>query len=43
MVALEEPEIRAIPIEAAISKIKHVPVHSDLVETARDMGISFGD
>lgn len=43
MVALEEPEIKAIPIEDAISQIKHVPVHSDLVETARDMGISFGD
>ena len=43
MVALDPPTIKAIPIEDAISKIKHVPLDSDIVQTARDVGISFGD
>ena len=43
MVALDPPNIRAVPIADAISKIKRVPVDSDMVETARDVGISFGD
>ena len=43
MVALDPPDVRAVPLEAAISRIKHVPLESDLVQTARDVGISFGD
>ena len=43
MVALDPPNIRAVPIEDAIKKIKRVPIDSDMVETARDVGISFGD
>jgi 6-phosphofructokinase 1 len=43
MVALDPPEIKAVPLEVAISKIKRVPLNSDLVQTARDVGISFGD
>ncbi len=43
MVALDPPDIRAVPLTTAISKIKRVPVDSDLVQTARDVGISFGD
>ena len=43
MVALDPPEIRAVPLEDAISHIKRVPVHSDTVRTARDLGVSFGD
>jgi ATP-dependent phosphofructokinase / diphosphate-dependent phosphofructokinase len=43
MVALVPPDVRAVPIEDAISKIKHVPLDSDIMQTARDVGISFGD
>jgi ATP-dependent phosphofructokinase / diphosphate-dependent phosphofructokinase len=43
MVALDPPEIRAVPLEDAIRQIKTVPIHSDTVMTARDFGISFGD
>jgi 6-phosphofructokinase 1 len=43
MVALDPPNIRAVPIAAAIKQIKHVRVDSDVVQTARDVGISFGD
>ena len=43
MVALDPPDIKAVPLEDAISRIKYVPVNSDTVETARDVGTSFGD
>ena len=43
MVALDPPDIHAVPIEDAIKQIKRVPVNSDTVETARDLGTSFGD
>jgi 6-phosphofructokinase 1 len=43
MVALDPPNIIAVPMAEAIRKIKHVPLDSDLVQTARDVGISFGD
>ncbi|HEY0672716.1 MAG TPA: ATP-dependent 6-phosphofructokinase [Longimicrobiales bacterium] len=43
MVALAPPNIVAVPIADAIRQIKHVPLDSDLVQTARDVGISFGD
>jgi ATP-dependent phosphofructokinase / diphosphate-dependent phosphofructokinase len=43
MVALDPPEIRAVPLEDAIRQIKTVPINSDTVITARDFGISFGD
>lgn len=43
MVALDPPDIRAVPIEDAISRIKRVPLGSDIMQTARDVGISFGD
>jgi ATP-dependent phosphofructokinase / diphosphate-dependent phosphofructokinase len=43
MVALDPPDIKAVPIEDAISRIKHVPLDSDIMQTARDVGISFGD
>jgi 6-phosphofructokinase 1 len=43
MVALHPPEVRAVPLEEAIAHIKYVPVDGDIVQTARDMGISFGD
>jgi 6-phosphofructokinase 1 len=43
MVALDPPEIRAVPIDEAIRHVKTVPVTSDTVQTARDLGTSFGD
>jgi 6-phosphofructokinase 1 len=43
MVALQNNEIRAVPIADAIATIKNVPLDSDVVMTARDLGISFGD
>lgn len=43
MVALDPPEVKAVPLEDAVRQIKTVPVHSDTVMTARDIGISFGD
>ena len=42
MVALDPPDIRAVPLEDAIRRIKHVPLDSDMMLTARDIGISFG-
>jgi ATP-dependent phosphofructokinase / diphosphate-dependent phosphofructokinase len=43
MVALDPPAIHAVPLEDAIRQIKTVPTDSDTVQTARDLGISFGD
>ncbi|MDT8368425.1 MAG: ATP-dependent 6-phosphofructokinase [Longimicrobiales bacterium] len=43
MVALDPPEIHAVPIAAAIAKLKLVPLDSDVVHTARSLGISFGE
>ncbi len=43
MVALEPPTVRAIPLEEAVRDLKRVAVDSDTVQTARDIGISFGD
>lgn len=43
MIALDPPGVRAVPIKEAIERIKEVPLDSDVVQTARDIGISFGD
>lgn len=43
MVALAHDTIQAVPIHEAIARIKNVPLDCDLVLTARDVGISFGD
>jgi 6-phosphofructokinase 1 len=43
MVALDAPGIRAVPLAEAVQGIKRVPIDSDTVQTARDLGISFGD
>ena len=42
MVALDRPMVKYVPIEEAIGKMKMVPMDSDTVMTARDLGISFG-
>jgi phosphofructokinase-like protein len=43
MVGLDPPNIVAVSIDEALSKPKRVPVDSDSVATAREIGISFGD
>jgi 6-phosphofructokinase 1 len=43
MVALDPPEVLAVPLREAIASIKTVPRESDVVVTARRLGISFGD
>jgi 6-phosphofructokinase 1 len=43
MVALVPPRVEGVPIADAISRMKTVSIHSDTVETARDLGICLGD
>jgi 6-phosphofructokinase 1 len=43
MVANRPPDIVAVPIEEVVGRMKLVPPDSDLVATARAMGIGFGD
>jgi 6-phosphofructokinase 1 len=43
MVALQPPDIVTIPICEALRETKRVDVQHDLVRTARETGISFGD
>ncbi len=43
MVALDPPEVRTVPLAAAISRMKSVPLDCDSILTARDLGICLGD
>jgi len=43
MVALQSPHIVTIPIEEALQTPKRVDPNHDVVLTARETGISFGD
>jgi len=43
MVALDPPTVTYVPLEAATKRMKTVPLNSDIMLTARDMGICFGD
>ena len=43
MVALDPPVVRYVPLEEATNRMKSVPLYSDTMLTARDLGISFGD
>ena len=43
MVALQPPRVVAVPLAEAIRQRKLVPLDGDLVQTARDRGISLGD
>jgi 6-phosphofructokinase 1 len=43
MVALAPPTVRYVPLSRIARKTRMVPVDSDTVLTARDLGISFGD
>ncbi len=43
MVALEPPTVRSVPLEQIIGTIRGVPLDGDTLQTARDIGICFGD
>jgi 6-phosphofructokinase 1 len=42
MVALQAANVRTVPLAEAIANIKTVPPESQLIRTARDVGVSFG-
>lgn len=43
MVSLDPPEIGAVPLAEAVAHIKTVPADSDVMLTARRLGVAFGD
>ncbi len=43
MVALDPPDVLAVPLAEAVAGIKHVPVDGDIVQTARALGVCMGD
>jgi 6-phosphofructokinase 1 len=43
MVALDPPTVRYVPLEDATRRMKSVPLDCDSMQTARDLGICFGD
>lgn len=43
MVALDPPEVRYVPLESTVRRLKAVPLDGDTIETARGLGICLGD
>ncbi len=43
MVALDPPRVSYVPLADATSRMKTVPLDSDSIKTARDLGIALGD
>jgi len=43
MVAFQPPDIVPVPLDRVVGRLKRVPIDSDLVTTARAIGVSFGD
>jgi 6-phosphofructokinase 1 len=43
MVALDPPDVKAVPLGQALAQPHFVPIQGDVVRTARALGISFGD
>jgi len=43
MTALQSPDIVAVPLEKIVGRTRNVPPAGDVVRTARNIGISFGD
>jgi 6-phosphofructokinase 1 len=43
MVALDPPYVNTVPLSEVTSRMKRVPIDSEIIQTARDIGISFGD
>ncbi|MCH1571192.1 MAG: ATP-dependent 6-phosphofructokinase [Longimicrobiales bacterium] len=43
MVALDPPDVHAVPLKEAVAHIKTIPLDSDVIQTARSLGICLGD
>ena len=43
MVALDPPDVLAVPLGQAIATIKTVPLDGDIIQTARALGTCMGD
>ena len=43
MVALQTPRVVPVPLAEAVGALKRVPPDGELVQTARGLGIGFGD
>nr|WP_320132052.1 ATP-dependent 6-phosphofructokinase [uncultured Holophaga sp.] len=43
MVALAHPDVNYVPLEEVAGRMKAVPMDCDTLQTARDLGITFGD
>ncbi len=43
MTALHPPDVVAVPIASVVGRTRHVPPDSDIVRTAKHVGICFGD
>ena len=43
MVSYHNYQVRHVPIAEAVNRLKLVPPNGELVQTARDVDISFGD
>ena len=43
MVALDPPTVKYVRLEDATRRMKLVPLDCDTIQTARDLGICFGD
>jgi ATP-dependent phosphofructokinase / diphosphate-dependent phosphofructokinase len=43
MIALKPPALAAVPLHQVVGKTRTVPLDSDVIRSARDLGIGFGD
>ena len=43
MVALDPPEVKTVPLSTAVNRMKTVPLGSDTICTARELGLCLGD
>lgn len=43
MVALDPPNVNTVPLSEVTRRMKRVPIDSEIIQTGRDIGISFGD
>jgi 6-phosphofructokinase 1 len=43
MVSYRNYQVRHVPIAEAVNRLKLVPPNGEIVQTARDVDISFGD
>jgi phosphofructokinase-like protein len=43
MIALKPPALAAVPLHQVVGKTRGVPLDSDVIRSARDLGIAFGD